>query len=69
MTNDPTLVRTLQWIVIVVLVFFGPLGWVLIYLLWRQWNLSAPVKKNSTSVKPKTKKVAAKALTKKSAKK
>ena len=67
--NDSTLTRTIQWTVMVVLVFFGPLGWVLIYLLWKQWNPTAPHKKSSVGAKPKAKKATVKAPAKKSAKK
>lgn len=56
--NKDQAVRTLQWIIIVFLLFTGPIGWILIYLLWKQWNPTAPLKKSAA--KPKTKKAAAK---------
>ena len=39
--NQTYVNRTVQWIVMVFLFFCGPLGWVLIYLLWTKWNPSA----------------------------
>lgn len=67
--NDTHLARTVQWIVIIFLLFCGPLGWVLIYLLWKQWNPTAPIKKSTGNAKAKTKKAAAKPAAKAPAKK
>lgn len=66
------LARTLQWIIIVFLLFAGPIGWILIYLLWKQWNPAASLKKGAAKAKPAAKRAAAKAKApakKKSAKK
>lgn len=65
--NKDYAVRTLQWIIIVFLLFAGPIGWILIYLLWKQWNPTAPLKKSAA--KPKAKKATAKTGAKTAAKK
>lgn len=43
--------RTLQLIVFIVLFFFGPVGWVCIYLLWKQWNPQPAAKARQSKAK------------------
>lgn len=47
--DNTQIMRTLQWLLIIFLIFCGPIGWILIYLLWKQWNPKLPFSKARAS--------------------
>lgn len=48
-------IRTIQWLVFLLLVVCGPVGWIVAYLLWREWNQTpVPMPPPELYVAPKT---------------